>query len=656
MAIPNPMGNSPDPQNTPDDFDSEMESRLRSGQALVSWVAERVSHARDVRDELHAKRWAEYTRMWRGMWSDDDKNRDSERSKLISPALQQAIEMTVAEMEEAVFGKTAWFDIDDDLTDEEKNDAIVYRDMLLEDFSRQNVPDAISKCFLLGAIYGTGIAKLNVVPKEEAVAVPGGGEPEISRYVAVTVEPIRPDQFVIDPSAQTVDEALFCAHEFIKPLHLIEEKMEQGIYRDADLAPYTGKKYADTDGKGTTGYATPEDDGVFITEYYGKVPAAMLPEAPEGAKGMVEALVTIANETVLLKAVASPFTMKDRPIIAYQHDTVPGEFWGRGVAEKGYNPQKALDAELRARIDALSIITAPMMGADVTRLPRNPDMRVRPGKVWLTRGRPSEVLEPILLGQINPATFQQSGDLERMVQMGTGAMDSATPLSTARRNETASGMSMMQQSFIKRSKRTMANLERQFLGPLVQKALWRYMQFVPAKYPLDMHFTVRATMGIMAKEVEQQQLIHLLGFVPPESPAFNIILKAIFENSASANKRDLMEALAALAEMSKPDPAQQQMAQQAQQLQMQTAVKELEKIGAEISRIASEAELNKAQTKHTLVKADLEDDKVELQAAGVTVQAQRTKAQEKQTEIARERNEIEKIKARNQSNKSTTSK
>jgi hypothetical protein len=31
--------------------------------------------------------------------------------------------------------------------------------------------------------------------------------------------------------------------------------------------------------------------------------------------------------------------------------------------------------------------------------------------------------------------------------------------------------------FIKRSKRTMQNIERNFLGPFVQKAMWRYMQF-----------------------------------------------------------------------------------------------------------------------------------------------------------------------------------
>jgi hypothetical protein len=655
MAIPNPMGNSPDPQNQKDSFDDEMESRLRSGTALCSWVADRVSHARDVRDELHGKRWEEYTRLWRGFWAPNDANRDSERSKLISPALQQAIEMTVAEMEEAVFGKTAWFDIDDDVAADpsEAVNAIMYRDTLLEDFNINGVPDAISKVFLLGAIYGTGIAKINVTRKR--VPFMGeDGEKEFEQRVAVLVEPIRPDQFVIDPSAQTVDEALFCAHEFVKPLHLIQEKIDEGVYRDVPLAPYTGRRYANTDGKNSTGFVMPDDEGVFITEYYGKVPAAMLPDPPEGAEGLVEALVTIANETELLRAVPSPFTMEDRPVVAYQHDTVPGEFWGRGVAEKGYNPQKALDAELRARIDALAIVTAPMMGADVTRLPRNPDMRVRPGKVWLTRGRPSEVLEPILLGQINPATFQQSGDLERMVQMGTGAMDTATPLSSARRNETASGMSMIQQSFIKRSKRTMQNLERQFLSPLIKKSLWRYMQFDPARYEMDMEFVVRATMGIMAKEVEQQQLIQLLGFVPAESPAFAPILKAIFENSASANKRDLMEALEALVQSMQPNPEQQELEKQMQQMAMQQVQSEIAKNSAEAERAQAQAVLALAQAEHTEIKADLEDDKVELQAANVAVSAKRTQAQEQQTTIARERNQIEAMKARNAARSKTT--
>ena len=52
-------------------------------------------------------------------------------------------------------------------------------------------------------------------------------------------------------------------------------------------------------------------------------------------------MVVIGNDDVLLKAERSPYMMKDRPLVAYQDDTVPKRFWGRGVAEKGYNMQKA---------------------------------------------------------------------------------------------------------------------------------------------------------------------------------------------------------------------------------------------------------------------------------------------------------------------------
>jgi hypothetical protein len=439
---------------------------------------------------------------------------------------------------------------------------------------------------------------------------------------------------------------MFCAHEPVKPLESIRQKMDDGIYNNVELGPYTGSILSNPTGTGDRSYNA-EDQACLITEYYGLVPAEMIPGSEKS--GMVEAIVTIANETDLLKAIESPFLMKDRPIVAYQHEKVPGEFWGRGVAEKGYNPQKALDAELRARIDTLALVTSPMMGADITRLPRNPDMRVRPGKVWLTRGRPSEILEPVGLSPQGLAlTFQQGSDMERMVQMGTGAMDSASPLSTSRRNETVGGMSMMQAGFIKRAKRTMKNVERQFLNPLIKKALWRYMQFDPDRYPVDFNFVVHSGMGIMAKELEQQQLVQLLGFVPQESPAHLIILSAIFENTPSANKKELKAAMDALLEASKPSPEQQQMQQMMQQLQLRDATAEVEDKEAGIAKTQAEIALIEAKTHRERILADLEDDKVQLDASRVAVDAERTRAQWAQTDVARERNQIARIQAQNQ--------
>ena len=64
----------------------------------------------------------------------------SERSKIISPALQQAVESSVAELEEATFGRGKWFDIKDDVRDQNPADIAALRSYLEEDFAKNKVP------------------------------------------------------------------------------------------------------------------------------------------------------------------------------------------------------------------------------------------------------------------------------------------------------------------------------------------------------------------------------------------------------------------------------------------------------------------------------------------------------------------------------------
>lgn len=620
--------------NRENDWDTGREPATQTTDApggIVSWIMARVKRGRQVRDQNYATRWSEYTRLWRGFWDPVDKNVNSERSRLIAPALQQAIEMTVAEMEEATFAKTAWFDLSDDYSDEQKEDMLAYRDMLLQDFELAGVPDAISRTFLLGAIYGTGIAKINVAQKIVQRYPDANGKPVEEKRIVVTLEALRPDEVVIDPAATNIDDALYVAHELVRPLHLVRKKQKTGVYASTVVGPWSGKR-GDTTGTGSAAHVDSQDEGVLVTEYFGKVPAMFMSGAEADETGMVEAIVTIANESVLLRAVPSPFTMKDRPLVSYQHDAVPGEFWGRGVSEKGYNPQKALDSELRARIDALALMNAPMLGADIGRLTRNPDLRARPGKIWLTRGRPSEVIEPIAFNANLAATFQHTGDLERMVQMGTGAMDSATPVGVNSRNETMGGMSMMHTGFIKRARRTMQNVERGFLDKFIKKALWRYMQFEPERYPYDMQFVVHSTMGIMAKEVETQQLVQMLGFTPPESPAHMLILKAIFMNTVSAEKESLVQAIDAMTQP--PTPEQEQEQQYLRQLALQKAEAEVKEVQANAMRSEAQAMQAMATAQHTMIKADLEDEQIEIQAANAATGAAKVKTSEAMSIIA----------------------
>ena len=431
---------------------------------LVSWVMAHVKEWEDYRDNNFEQRWEEYYRIWRGVWMEKDKSRESERSRLISPATAQAIEVSAAEIEEAIFGKGKWFDITDDVEDLEKSDLILFRNKLMEDLNEFGYPRAFSEIILNGCIYGTGIGKISVEENEiyefGVGATDGYADimPEVKDKVKVKLTAVEPREFAIDPAARTIDEALGCAHSLLVPRHSVTMKMQSGMYRNVSLGTFYDSFNSSEKGEIRTG----SENQVKVTEYHGLVPEVFLEgldkeedelEAffetnSEGEMDedevLVEAIVTIANDGELLKAVRNPYVMKDRCFVAYQHDTVPNRFWGRGVAEKGYNPQKALDAELRGRIDAMSLAIHPMMAVDATMLPRGGDLSVRPGKNIMISGDPRQALMPMNFGQVGTNTFQESGDLERMIQMATGAMDSATPVSSNQRNSTLGGMSIMQ--------------------------------------------------------------------------------------------------------------------------------------------------------------------------------------------------------------------
>jgi hypothetical protein len=78
-------------------------------ETLDSWVMTKCREWRDHYEMNYEQKFDEYYRLWRGIFSSEDRNRDSERSQIISPALQQAVESSVAEIEEATFGRGKFF-------------------------------------------------------------------------------------------------------------------------------------------------------------------------------------------------------------------------------------------------------------------------------------------------------------------------------------------------------------------------------------------------------------------------------------------------------------------------------------------------------------------------------------------------------------------
>lgn len=594
-----------------ENLDMNQAEKDEADKELVSFVTSHCDQWRDHRNVNYLDKWEEYERLFRGIWDAADKTRESERSRLITPALQQAIESKQAEISEAVFGRGEWFDIVDDRQDQNKDDIALVRQQMHEDFKFSKIKKAIDDIILNGEIYGTLIGE--IVVKEKTVMIPATqpipgsemaaiGVQEQKKFM-VELQPVNPRNFLIEPNARSIEASLGVAIEEFVSYHSVIEEITKGNYRKVDIQPSGDKMELEP----VQEISTKQDDRIRIIRWYGKVPREYLSavkkkdkeefadlfgegSAAEDYTDMVEAVVVIGDDQWLLKAEESPYMMKDRPVIASQADSLPGRFWGRGTAEKGYNMQKAIDAQVRSHLDSLALTTSPMMAMDATRLPRGAKYEVRPGKNMLVNGNPNEIMMPFKFGTTDPQNFQTAQNFQAMLLQATGTIDSTSmPGQVAGGEASGAGLSMALSGLMKKNKRTLINFQEDFLMPFIMKAAWRFMQFDPERYPVkDFVFIPVSTLGMVAREYEQQQMVGLMQTLGPTSPITPVLLQGIIQSSSMSNREEIV---ATLQQMSQPDPMQQQM----QQLQIATAQAQLEKTQAEAAKAAAEAQKAGAQ-------------------------------------------------------------
>ena len=616
-----------------EDYNEETnEVETQSDKDLVSFVVDHCDKWRDWRDTNYETKWDEYERIYYGVWAAEDRTRDSERSKIISPATRQAVDNRVAETMEGFAGTGKLFEVSDDGLDQERTDVEMMQALLLEDTHNNAYINNVSSIVKLAEVYGTGIGEVLVktemervpttqaMPGEQGMAAVGVTEQE---KVVVKVKPVNPRNLLIDPNADSIEEAMGVAVEEYVSLYQIVRGIESGVYRKVDIEPVSEGDDLDPSHLEETTY---QDDKVKIIRYYGLVPREYLenlenggdevvdlfPEhsAADQVSDLVEAVIVIANDNKLLKAEQSPYMMEDRPIIAYRPEVQPGLFYGVGTVEKGYNMQKAIDAQLRSHMDSLALTTAPMMGIDATRLPRGMKFEVRPGKNILTNGNPAEILQPFKFGSTDSSNYETAKGFEAMLLQATGTLDSSELVKSAAGGGQSNGMgmSLAMSAIVKKNRVAMASFQDDFIIPMVKKVAYRYMQFDPERYPMqDFKFTTFSSIGAIAKEHEQQQLIGLMQTLGPNSPIVPVLLRSIIATSSLMNKEQLM---AQLDQMSQPDPQAQEMQQQQAQLQMGLVQAQANELNARAEESTADAQESQARAQKLMIEASLLDEKI----------------------------------------------
>ena len=602
---------------------SEFDQPTENDKELVSFVSDHCDRWRTYRDINFLPQWEEYERIFRGQWASEDKTRESERSRIVTPATQQAVETRHAEIMEAIFGSGEFFDIKDDLQDVNGDpmDVEFLKLQMMEDFKRDKLRKHVDQVVLLAEIYGTGIAEIVTSMEKELVpaTMPMAGQQQAAigtvekMRVSVKPMPINPKNFLWDPNGTSVEDCMGVAIEKYVSIHKVVRGIEKGIYRKVNITP----TYEDTDLEPTQEVSQYQDEKVLLLTYYGLVPREYLKKiededivelfpddsAAEDYQDMVEAIIVIANDGLLLKAEESPYMMKDRPVLTYQADTVPNRLPGRGTIEKAYNMQKSIDAQVRTHLDSLALTASPMMAVDATRLPRGAKLTVQPGKAIYTNGNPNEILYPFKFGQTDGSSITTAEKFQQMLLQATGTLDSNGMVSAVGRDAAGTGMSMAVASIIQKYKRTLVNFQEDFLIPFINKAAFRFMQFDPERYPsVDMVFIPTATLGIIAREYEQSQFISLLQTLGPDTPVLPIILKGIVANSSLSNRMELMQRLDAMGQVD-PEAQQKQMVQE--QLALQAAQ-------AQIAVNTTQAEQNRAEATKIMIDTKLKP--LEVQA------------------------------------------
>jgi hypothetical protein len=127
------------------------------------------------------------------------------------------------------------------------------------------------------------------------------------------------------------------------------------------------------------------------------------------------------------------------------------------------------------------------------------------------------------------------------------------------------------------------------------------MQFDADNFPVkDYSFIASSSLGMLAREVEQLQMINLMKTLGPDSPILPILMQGVISNSSLPNKVSL---IAQVTQSMQPNPEAQQMQQMEMQLQAGL-------ITAQTNDLNTKAAKQQAEAQQTIVETQLEPDVV----------------------------------------------
>jgi len=452
-------------------------TKAKNNQDLASKISGKFSHALTWR-QPYKEKWDRFYKMYR---SSLDETNYPWQSNLWIPYSFSTVETVAPRM---VANKPQI-----DIMPREEGDVEYAKIMSqLIDFQwdqmemQVKLPDIVKSILM----YGTAIVKVGWLEDKEEKEVkelvdesfPELGEidvkQEVTNYDGPVVELVDLYDFFVDPAAIDIESARWVIHRTQKTTEELELLQKQGIYKNIDLIKDTkeGNSQGNNEDKAQR-YST---IGVSIPVEYAdedeKANKVEILEYWEDNK-----VVTIANRAIVIREAENPFNHGNKPFVRIVDQSIPHEFYGMGELEPIESLQYELNNRRNQRMDNVTLALNRMWkvknGANVD----EDELVSDAGGVIHTDD--INGIEPVLMPDVTGSSYQEETLIKGDIQQTTGVSDFTRGVgSDALANETATGISLIQEAGSARFRLKIQNLEEMGIKPIGQMMVSMNEQFI----------------------------------------------------------------------------------------------------------------------------------------------------------------------------------
>lgn len=384
-----------------------------------------------------------------------------------------------------------------------------------------------------GHLYGTGILKGPLVERREAVtwqpSSEHGGDwlpaerPVLHPYMEfVPVWDIYPDL-----SASGVNDARFIFQRHVLNKHDLQRLIRRPdfdgeavehhlkITPDGDLRAKTHEEELRNLGDASSTSGRAADKRYEVLEYWGYAEGRDLLEAGCDIAGDPEheyaVNVWLLGSTVI-KAVPSPFPGSVFPYHFYHYEKDETAFFGEGAAAVMSDPQKLVNASIRAMLDNAAISTGPQLEINQELLMDGEDVTdVHPFRIWLRRGGGSDAGFPAVRVTTLPSHTQE---FMAMAEMFMELIDETTAIPSPSKwdeskgaGRTVRGLSMIMNAANAALKEHVRLFDEGITKPFIT-ALYQWNMLFSSREDIKGDYSIKAKglSSLMAREIHVDQL------------------------------------------------------------------------------------------------------------------------------------------------------